>query len=143
MAKWVLGIFCGFAAMLAFVFLMGEMSSGGKTISPEEVAEILDNLANAANEMKGEEAGPNVVIDGAWVNSGKYLIYRYTVPASLNHINEKIAAEKSAEIVRQACRDRMMRKAFKGGALISYSYRTVGGPELLVIRIDQKICDAA
>ena len=56
MKRWIFGIFCGFAAMLAFVILVGIMGSGNKTISPEKVAEILDNLASAANEMKGKEA---------------------------------------------------------------------------------------
>ena len=104
------------------------------------VSEILANLAHAANEMSGEKVAPNIVVRGASIDGDQRLTYTYTVTEG-EHVDQKIAREKTRQLQRKVCRDRMMRKAINGGAEIRYTYLTRKGDQLFKVKVTRSGCE--
>lgn len=141
MKRILLGIFAGIGTMFAFVLLVAVGMRSGETKSDMPVSEILANLASAADEMIGREVGPNVFVNGATVGEGLRLTYYYRVPVSgIDQFDQQALRKITKQIKREACRDRMMRKAVDGGAEIIYSYRNNRAKQIFTIEIDQNTC---
>ncbi len=135
-----LGLIFG-ALMFGMFFVLG---ANVATVSNQEadampVSDILTNLASAANEMVGQKAAHNIVINGAEVESDTRLVYYYRVVGG-THIDHSVLDEKTRELKRAVCRDRMSRRALDGGAEIRYSYRSIKGNELLGIAVTAPDC---
>ena len=141
MKRWILGITCGLGAMVGFLVLVGISVSDKRAKSPMPVAEILENLASAANSMKGEKVAANVIVSGATIKDGKQLTYIYRIPQMASGgVDEEIAQKAAKEMKRQVCRNRMMRKAVDGGAAFLYSYRNQKGRVIYEVEIDKADC---
>ena len=135
-----LGLIFG-ALMFGMFFVLG---ANVATVSNQEadampVSDILTNLASAANEMVGQKAAHNIVINGAEVESDTRLVYYYRVVGG-THIDHSVLDEKTRELKRAVCRDRMSRRALDGGAEIRYSYRSIKGNELLGVSVTAMDC---
>ena len=105
------------------------------------VAEILENLASAANSMKGEKVAANVIVSGATVDDGKRLTYIYRIPQlASGGVDEELARKVAKKMKREVCRNRMMRQAVDGGAEFLYSYRNQRGQVVYEVEIDQADC---
>ncbi len=141
MKRWILGILGGLGAMFGFLVVVGISVSDNKSKSQMPVAEILENLASAANGMKGEKVAANVIVSGATVKDGKHLTYIYRIPQMASGgVDDDIARKAAKEMKRAVCRDRMMRKAVDGGAEILYSYRNQTGRVVYEVEIDKADC---
>lgn len=139
MTKAVLG---GLGTMLVFL-LLAESVTGHRERTKKDmtVAEVLNKLASAANAMKGQEVGPNVIVNRASVENGQRLTYYYTIPTIVDGRYDRALAEKLIEEVkRQACADPIQRRAVDGGAKIRYAYRQSDGATIVTIDIDQGAC---
>lgn len=141
MKRWILGIACGLGAMVGFLVVVGISASDNKSKSQMPVAEILENLASAANSMKGEKVAANVIVSGATIEDGKRLTYIYRIPqVASGGVDEEVAQKAAKEMKRQVCRDRMMRKAVDGGAEFLYSYRNQKGRVVYEVEIHKADC---
>lgn len=141
MKRWILGITCGLGAMIGFVAAVGISASDKSSTSQMPVAEILENLASAANSMKGKQVAANVIVSGATVKDGNQLIYLYRIPhAASGGVDEEVARKAAKEMKRQVCRNRTMRKAVDGGAEFLYSYRNQRGRVIYEVEIDKTDC---
>lgn len=139
MKRWILAIFCGVGAMLFVVVLAALGTSNNRAKSDMTVAEILENLATAADEMRGREVAPNVVVSGASVENGTRLTYHYRIP-QLAKIDYELGHKLSLQMKRQVCGDWMMRRALDGGAEIHYLYRGNTGRVVYTVEIDKEVC---
>ncbi len=135
-----LGILFG-AMMFGLFFVLGAnvATQTDRQAGDMPVSDILANLASAANDMVGEKAAHNIVINGAKVESDTRLVYYYRVVGG-THIDRSIVDEKTRELKRAVCRDRMSRRALDGGAQIRYSYRSIKGNELLGVSVTAMDC---
>ena len=135
-----LGILFG-ALMFGLFFALGAnvATQSDREAAAMPVSDILANLASAANDMVGEKAAHNIVINGARVEGDTQLIYYYRVVGG-THIDRSIVDEKTRELKRAVCRDRMSRHALNGGAEIRYSYRSIKGNELLGVAVTVTDC---
>ncbi|MDJ0609416.1 MAG: hypothetical protein QNJ67_10605 [Kiloniellales bacterium] len=135
-----LGILFG-AMMFGLFFVLGAnvATQTDRQAGDMPVSDILANLASAANDMVGEKAAHNIVINGAKVESDTRLVYYYRVVGG-THIDRSIVDEKTRELKRAVCRDRMSRRALDGGAHIRYSYRSIKGNELLGVSVTAMDC---
>lgn len=141
MSKAMPAIVGGVAAMVGFMAMVAVGASSHQPRRDMTVADILDKLAAAANDIKGQEVGPNVFVDSATVEDGKRLTYYYTVPNATKGDIDRKAADKAKRLIReQACDNRMMRKAMDDGAVINYFYRNQAGDTLFTIRVSERIC---
>lgn len=139
MTKTVLG---GLGTILVFL-LLAESVTGHRERARKDmtVAEVLDRLASAANAMKGQEVGPNIIVNRASVENGQRLTYYYTIPTIVDGRYDRALAEKLIEEVkRQACADPTQRRAVDRGAEIRYAYRQSDGATIVTIDIDQWAC---
>ena len=103
------------------------------------VAEILENMAAAAEEMKGREIAPNVVVSGAGVEDGRRLTYHYRIP-ELAYVDHELGRKLSLQMKREVCGDRTIRRALDGGAEIQYLYRVPNGRVVFTVEIDKDVC---
>jgi hypothetical protein len=126
---------------LGFVTLAA-LSLSGKGGAALTVPEILDNLANAAEDMKGKKVAPNIVVSGARVGNDLQLTFYYDVlDFQGGRIDTAVAERKSLELQEQVCSDRMMRKAIDGGAAMRYAYSNESGRIILEVLVDDAVCD--
>ena len=142
MTKAVLG---GLGTMLVFL-LLAESIAGHRERAKKDmtVAEVLDKLASAANAMKGQEVGPDIIVNRASVENGRRLTYYYTIPTIVDGRYDRALAEKLIEEVkRQACADPTQRRAVDGGAEIRYAYRQSDGAKIVTVDIDRWACAGA
>ncbi len=139
MKRWILAIFCGVGAMLFVVVLAALGASNNRAKSDMTVAEILENMATAADEMKGREIAPNVVISGASVEDGTRLTYYYRI-LQLAKIDYELGHKLSLKMKREVCGDRTIRRALDGGAEILYLYRSNNGRVVFTVEINKDVC---
>jgi hypothetical protein len=127
--------------MLGFVALVGIGASDNRSRSQMPVAEILENLASAANGMKGDQIAANVIVGGATIKDGKRLTYIYRIPQMASGgVDEEVAQQAAKKMKREVCRNRMMRQAVYGGAAFLYSYRNQKGRVVYEVEIDKGDC---
>ena len=140
MSRVKLGIIAGIGTfMLSFVLIIG-VGASNRQKADMPVSEILTKLAKAADEMVGKKVAPNIVVSGASIDDNLRLTYKYRVTGE-SQVDQKIARQKSQIIRRQACSDRMMRKAVDGGAEIRYIYFSRIRKPLLTIKVNPVICE--
>jgi hypothetical protein len=139
------GILAGVATMLAFVVFVvvvgAKNKRAGEEVAEMPVTEIVGSLAAAANGMVGRKVAANVVVDRATVEDGTRLTYHYSIPNVVDGQYDRELADKLiGKVKRQACRDRMTRRAVDGGAQVRYAYRDGNGVSLFIIEIDRYVC---
>ena len=142
MRKAVLG---GLGTLLVFL-LLAESVTGHRERAKRDmtVAEVLDKLASAANAMKGQEVGPNIIVNRASVENGRRLTYYYTIPTIVDERYDRAHAEKLIEDVKQqVCADPVQRRVVDGGAEIHYAYRQSNGATIFTVDIDRWTCSDA
>lgn len=144
MSRTKTGIIVGVATFLVMFAAMVVVGSSRRAEMEKLTAEqIIENMANAANSMTGEEVGPNVIVDAAIVENGTSLTYYYTIENIRGGDYDRDKADELIEVIkRKVCDDRMMRKAIDEGADINYHYRTDSMGTLFTIEIDQFVCAA-
>lgn len=142
MSRMKVAVIAGFATGVAFFSLIIVSASQHQSAPDMPVEDILNKLADTANDMKGTEAGPNVIIDSATVEEGKRLTYYYNVTSVRNGRYDRDRANEAEKLVRrEACRDKIQSQAIKGGGVIRYAYRDAKGRHLFTIVVSQRICN--
>ncbi len=141
------GILAGFGTMVfctAGLIVIGATvgeSAGVDRETRNSMPYILGKLAEAGNEMKGQEVGPGVYVDAATIKDERELTYSYNVPAVRDGQYNPVAKRKATRLIQEeVCDDRKMRKAIDGGATINYTYRDANGTQMFTITITKRTC---
>ncbi len=118
---------------------VGMIAASNKT--PEERAtRALENMAKAAEELKGSRVHPNVVFDGYEVE-GKAFTYNYTLMHIINgHYNGADKARIEKLMHEKVCSDRGMKRLLKADGVVRYSYKGKDGRDLFTIAFDDALC---
>lgn len=147
MGRWGKGILAGLGTMIvcsAGLIAIGATagkSDGVDRATRNSVPYILGKLAEAGNEMQGEQVGPGVYVRAATIADERELTYSYNVPAVRNGQYDPVAKRKAQRLIQeQVCDDRMMRKAVEGGATINYTYLDANGTRMFTISITKRTC---
>lgn len=131
-------VFCT-VSLIVIGATVGE-SAGIDRETRNSVPYILGKLAEAGNEMKGQEVEPGVYVDAATIKD-RELTYSYNIPAVRNGQYNPAAKRKAERMIQEeVCDDRKMRKAIEGGATINYTYLDANGTRLFTIMVTKLTC---
>lgn len=142
MGRIIISIICGAVAfVVAFNLVSNNSGPSRKALKDMPVAEILGNLAKAAKSRQGKKVAWNVIVVDAVVEEGRRLTYNYKISNAKNGRYDEEKADKIfVQLQKKACRDRIMRRAMKGGAEINYAYTDKNGEDMFSIKVNESVC---